>query len=194
MKTSYGLLFCLAIVGTQNSKADSACWDETEKESGIDRYLLHAVSDVESGHNAIALAVAKKGLWLTRQPKTISQAISWAEWLNIHGYTFAIGSTQINWRVHGKFLESQGITMKKLYCDPCLQIKNGARILRDCFDREGVSWNNGVGCYYTGPGKNKLPWDRYEYAKKVYARYVYYKRMKPELTVSKLLDPVCDTN
>ena len=183
------ICFSLVLLTSTPVLADS-CWNSAEKETGIDRYLLAAVSQVESGHRPQALAVANKGVWLSKQPASISQALSWAEWLNQRGYTFAVGSTQINWRAHGKRLEAQGVTMKKLYCDPCLQIHNGAKILRDCFDSVGFNWN-GVGCYYTGPGKNRLPWERYKYAKKVYANYAWYKKTQPELEVPKVNDSAC---
>ena len=168
----------------------SSCWNTAEQETGIDRYLLAAVSQVESGIRPHALAVANKGVWLSKQPNSISQALSWATWLNQRGYIFAIGATQINWRAHGKRLEAQGVTMQKLYCDPCLQISSGAKILKDCFDSEGVNWS-GVGCYYTGPGRNRLPWERYKYSKKVYENYIKLKNTRSDLTVPQVTDPAC---
>ncbi|MEW4339623.1 transglycosylase SLT domain-containing protein [Chromobacterium vaccinii] len=181
-------LFFLALGG--GPSVAHACWELAEKQTGVDRYLLKAVVDVESGGRPQALAVAKRGVWLRKQPDSISQAISWATWLDQNGYTFAVGTTQINWRAHGSRLMKQGISLQRLYCDVCLQLVEGAKILRNGFDSVGVNWE-GVGAYYTGGGKGYLPWERYRYAQKVFSRYQIYKSSPPLLTVPEVNDLAC---
>lgn len=179
---SKALLVMAMVPAMVYAEGSAQCWTLAEQATGIDRYLLYAVSQVESGHSTKALAVAKKGVWLAKQPASLDQAISWAMWLDQNGYTFAVGATQINWKAHGPRLRRQGITLEGLYRDPCLQIMEGAKILKDAFDSEGVNWS-GVGAYYTGTGRNRLPWERYNYARKVHAVYAQYLRSPPHLTL-----------
>ncbi|KIA80790.1 hypothetical protein QR66_08440 [Chromobacterium piscinae] len=167
-----------------NSVWAGSCWEQAEQETGISRYLLYAVAKVESSHQPLAMAVAKKGVWLGRQPRNLEEALRWANWFERNGYVFAVGMTQINWPAHRKSLQARGITLRQLLSDPCLQIREGARILDAGFQMEGANWS-GVGAYYTGP-KRKLPWERYHYARKVHHWYVRYVNQPPALVVPAL--------
>jgi len=99
------------------------CWEMAEQETGINRYLLYAVSKVESGHHPLAMAVAKKGLRLSRQPGSFKEAMDWANWFDRQGYVYAVGLTQINWPAHRARLQAKGITLQMLLADRCLQIR-----------------------------------------------------------------------
>ena len=183
MLWQYGFFLLSGLLLSVSSLAQS-CWEQAEQESGINRYLLFAVARVESSHQPLAMAVASKGVWLGRQPRTLQEALSWANWLESNGYVFAVGLTQINWPAHRTNLQGRGISLQQLLSDPCLQIREGARILKNAFDREGQNWS-AVGAYYTGPTK-KLPWERYRYAQKVHRWYRQYVDNPPVLSHAKI--------
>lgn len=78
--------------------------------SGIDPWMLWAIGDTESGHNAYAINRNKNG-------------------------TYDIGVMQIN----STHFKEYGLRPEDLY-NPRTNILMGAIILRDCFNRHGNSW------------------------------------------------------
>jgi hypothetical protein len=104
------------------------CWREAGEQYALDPRLLAAVAYVESRYNPLAV----------RKPFAAG---------NRDGTT-DFGVMQINSReLPG--LRGRGITAERLLSDPCLNVKEGARILREKIQRVGITWR-AVGAYNTG--------------------------------------------
>lgn len=99
-----------------------ACWEEAGRAYGVDPWLLYGIAVVESGLNPRAVN-------LSHLARTGS---------------YDIGLMQINSR-NLPSLAAMGISPDRLW-DACTSIYAGARILREKFDRHGVSWE-AVGAY-----------------------------------------------
>jgi hypothetical protein len=93
------------------------CFDDAGKQYGINPELLENVARSESGLN----------------PKAINR--------NSNG-SYDLGLMQIN----SAWLKQMDINADNLLQDACLNAKTGARILRQCIDRYGYTWE-AVGCY-----------------------------------------------
>ncbi len=111
------------------------CFDDAGKEYRIDPYLLETIAGVESNMNPGAYHRNRNGTW-------------------------DIGLMQIN----SSWLGELGLTAGELISDPCLNTMAGARILRQCMDAYGYTWE-AVGCY-NARGREK----RVDYAWKVFDR------------------------
>ncbi len=84
---------------------------------------MMAIIKVESGGNPLAINV-NGSRRLTRQPKSKSEAVAWAEWLVGNGYSIDMGLTQVNSANLGKLRTSIGAMF-----DPCANLAAGANIL-----------------------------------------------------------------
>lgn len=111
------------------------CFDDAGKEYRVDPILLESIARVESNMDPTAYHRNRNGTW-------------------------DIGLMQIN----SSWLKGLGLTTGDLISDPCLNTMVGARILRQCMDVYGYSWE-AVGCY-NARGKEK----RVDYAWKVFHR------------------------
>lgn len=65
-------------------------------------------------------------------------------------------------QINSSWVKSLGLPLERLMGDPCYNVTTGARILRDCLDRHGSTWN-AVGCYNA-----RSPQKRVSYAWKVF--------------------------
>lgn len=99
-----------------------ACWEEAGRAYGVDPWLLYGIAVVES-------SLKPRALNLSHLARTGS---------------YDIGLMQINSR-NLPSLAALGISPEHLW-DACTNIHVGARILREKFDRHGVSWE-AVGAY-----------------------------------------------
>lgn len=118
-------------------------FDRSAAKYGLDPVLLYSIALVESKANPGAVA--------TNKNKSIDH-----------------GAMQIN-SVHLPALARYGIQRGDLF-DPCVNVDVGAWILRQCFDRWGVTWD-GVGCYNSSAQPH-----RRNYAEKVERKYSYLKK------------------
>lgn len=113
--------------------AHAFCFQEASKESSVDSGLLLAIARVESGMNGQA------------------------RHLNRDGST-DLGLMQIN----SFWVDAMGLDRERLVSDSCYNVKVGAKILRQCIDRLGYTWN-AVGCYNSASLGKKV-----DYAWKVF--------------------------
>ncbi|MBZ0155954.1 MAG: lytic transglycosylase domain-containing protein [Alphaproteobacteria bacterium] len=99
------------------SALSAFCFDDAGREQGISPLLLESIAKIESGLN----------------PKATNK--------NKNGST-DIGLMQIN----SFWIAPLGLDSARLISDPCYNTRTGARILRQCIDSHGYSWE-AVGCY-----------------------------------------------
>ncbi|MVF24642.1 hypothetical protein EVC37_24025 [Methylocaldum sp. BRCS4] len=126
MSTKQAFTFITALSVAQSATA--FCWNEAAGAYGLDPRLLAAIGKVESGYNARAY----------RAPYAAG---------NRNG-TYDLGVMQINSQeLPG--LAAQGVTEESLLDDPCVNIFQGARILREKINRVGPTWR-AVGAYNAG--------------------------------------------
>lgn len=93
------------------------CFEEAGNMYGISPVLLKSVARAESGLDSSAVNMNKNG-------------------------SADLGLMQIN----SNWIETFQIDRNELMSDPCYNVMIGARILRQCIDRHGYSWE-AVGCY-----------------------------------------------
>jgi type IV secretion system protein VirB1 len=86
---------------------------------------MMAIIKVESAGNPLAINVNGKKR-LARQPSSIEEALSWADWLIAKGYSVDIGLAQVN----SRHLQRFGLTPQQLL-EPCLNVAAGAQILSE---------------------------------------------------------------
>ena len=110
------------------------CFEEAGELYGISPLLLQAIAEVESGFNP--------------------EAINW----NLGSYDY--GLMQIN----SSWARVIGLSNWLRLGDPCVNVKTGAWVLRQCMERYGYSWE-AVGCYNA-----RSPEKRFDYIKKVYRK------------------------
>lgn len=112
--------------------AGATCFSEAAHEYRVNEDLLRAIAHVESGDCANGKAVV--GVNKPRFGRVSED----------------LGCMQINdsWLSHPA-ISSRGITREKLLRDACLNVKVGAWILANNFNRLGPNWN-GVGAYNAG--------------------------------------------
>lgn len=133
MKTLSPLLLLLALLATP-SPLQAYCFEEAGREYGVPAGLLWAIAKVESNFN----------------PAAVNR--------NANG-SYDVGVMQINscWK------DDLGPELWGRLHDPCTNVQVGARILADCLNRHGYTWE-GIGCY------NAVSIDkRAAYARKVIA-------------------------
>jgi len=113
----HGIFIMALLLLSSNARAD--CWDDTEAQFGISRYLLFAIAKHESGLNPVAINHNKNG-------------------------SLDIGLMQINTSWLPK-LNRYGIGISELK-NPCVNLHVGAWILANNFAQYGVNWR-AVGAY-----------------------------------------------
>jgi len=91
--------------------------DEAGRANNISYDLLESIARVESGLNSKALHVNRNG-------------------------TTDLGLMQIN----SAWIDPMHLNREELIADPCYNVMAGARILRQCIDKHGYTWE-AVGCY-----------------------------------------------
>jgi len=106
--------------------------------------VMQHVVDVESAFNPYAIGVV--GARLTRQPRTLPEAMATARMLADRGYNFSLGLAQVN-RYN---LARYGLSSYALAFDPCANLRAGSRILAECYGRSGRDWGKAFSCYYSG--------------------------------------------
>jgi type IV secretion system protein VirB1 len=111
---------------------------------------MSAIVRVESSGNPYAIGVV--GGRLSRQPANKDEAIATAKALTQAGYNFSVGMSQVN-RYN---LPRYELDYDKAF-EPCANVKAGAAILRDCYERAAAKVGPGdgalkaaVSCYYSG--------------------------------------------
>jgi type IV secretion system protein VirB1 len=111
---------------------------------------MAAIVSVESSHNPYAIGVV--GGRLVRQPASKAEAVATAQMLEGQGKNFSMGMAQVN--RHN--LPRYNITYSQAF-DACTNLRVGALILQDCYDRAlPVSGNPqaalraAFSCYYSG--------------------------------------------
>jgi len=122
--------------------------------------VMQHVVDVESAFNPYAIGVV--GARLTRQPRTLPEAIATARMLAERGYNFSLGLAQVNRHNLARF----GLSSYALAFDACANLRAGSRILAECYGRAGKDWGKAFSCYYSG---NFTKGFRDGYVQKVFA-------------------------
>lgn len=89
---------------------------------------------------------------LTRQPADATEAQQWARWFLANGYRFDAGIAQVN-TVN---FQTTGLTPENMF-DACTNIRAGAQVLTDCYQRAYARYRNEQGalraalsCYQSG--------------------------------------------
>lgn len=102
----------------------------------VAKQTMQAIMRVESSFNPydIGYKIVRKHdrqvFNLDARPRTREQAIGWAKWLQHNGYVFDAGAVQVN----SSNFKRYGLTVETAF-DPCNNIRVGALILADCFQR-----------------------------------------------------------
>ncbi len=122
--------------------------------------VMQHVVDVESAFNPYAIGVV--GARLTRQPRTLPEAVATARMLGERGYNFSLGLAQVN----RQNLARYGLSSYALAFDACANLRAGSRILAECYGRAGKDWGKAFSCYYSG---NFTKGFRDGYVQKVFA-------------------------
>ncbi len=123
----------------------------------ISSVTMMAIVRVESGGNPWAINVnGMRGL--PRQPRTASEAITWANWLVARGHSIDMGLTQVN----SGNLKRLGLRVDQMF-DPCTNLATGARILSDFYGGAAQRFGEGqvallaaLSAYNTGNHQNGL--------------------------------------
>ncbi len=97
--------------------AHAFCFEEAEKAYGINQALIESIARIESNLN----------------PKAVNK--------NLNG-SIDIGLMQIN----SFWVKTLALNADELISNPCYNTMTGARILRQCIERYGYTWE-AVGCY-----------------------------------------------
>lgn len=109
----------------------------------VPRDVMQHVVHVESSRNPFAIGVV--GGRLVRQPRNLEEALSTVEMLRAEGYNYSVGIAQVN-RYN---LAPYGLRNYVEAFDVCANLRAGARILRECYDR-AQDWGKAFSCYYSG--------------------------------------------
>lgn len=114
---------------------------------------MAAVVRVESGGNPYAIGVV--GGRLARQPRDLVEALATVRALERDGWNFSVGIAQINVAQ----LRARSISYEAAF-DPCVNLRTGAAILRECYSRaaavggkardEQYALRQALSCYYSG--------------------------------------------
>lgn len=108
-----------------------------------------ALVSTESRFNPHAIGVVAGSL--TRQPRSLDEALATARMLRVQGRNFSIGLAQIN--VHS--LERLGLSLADGF-DGCKNLGAMQGVLTECFDRAGPNGTihdalrRALSCYYSG--------------------------------------------
>jgi type IV secretion system protein VirB1 len=116
----------------------------------VHHQTMAAVAHVESGFNPFAIGVV--GGRLERQPANKAEAVATAQALEAAGMNFSVGVSQVN-RYN---LPKYGLSYEAAF-DACRNLRVGALILKDCFDRAKPRFGDdqralqaAFSCYYSG--------------------------------------------
>ena len=117
----------------------------------VHHQTMAAIVRTESSYNPFAIGVVNGRL--ERQPRNKIEAIATAKWLQENGWNFSVGLSQVN--LHN--LPKYGLDFDKAF-DPCMNLRAGAAILGECFDRALIKHKNdqqgaarsALSCYYSG--------------------------------------------
>jgi soluble lytic murein transglycosylase-like protein len=110
-------LFILSLCYFHPPETTAFCFEEAAKQYGLNSNLLRSIAGVES----------------RCQPAALHQ--------NSNGST-DFGLMQVN----SFWIDKLGLDPGRLLQDPCYNVMTGAKILRQCVDRYGYTWE-AVGCY-----------------------------------------------
>ena len=105
--------------------------------------IMHHVVHVESARNPFAIGVV--GGRLSRQPRSLDEALAAVQTLKEQGYNFSVGIAQVN-RYN---LARYGLSSYAQAFETCLNLKAGSQILKECHDR-ARDWGKAFSCYYSG--------------------------------------------
>jgi type IV secretion system protein VirB1 len=118
--------------------------------SSVEPERMLAIVKVESGLNPYAIGVVNGRL--ERQPRNLAEAVVTADALERDGWNFSLGMSQVN-RYN---LPKYKLDYKAAF-DPCSNLRAGASILKDCYDRArpqardtSTAWQMAYSCYYSG--------------------------------------------
>lgn len=111
---------------------------------------MRAIAQVESSMNPYAIGVVNGKL--DRQPRTLLEAVATASALQRQGVRFSAGLTQVyvgNW-------SRLGLDVQSVF-QPCVNVRAGSQILRDCYVRASAKNDEGgqvplrwaISCYYS---------------------------------------------
>lgn len=106
--------------------------------------VMEHVVRVESSFNPYAIGIT--GARLSRQPRSLDEAVATAAKLEREGYNFSLGLAQVN--RHN--LAAQGLSTYEDAFAVCPNVAAGARILADCLVRAGGDLDRALSCYYSG--------------------------------------------
>lgn len=113
--------------------------------------VMRRIVKHESGGMQFAIGVNSKKFKLERQPKSIDEAVQWAEALINAGYSIDMGYAQINSqhiKPGGKFYKL-GITVADLF-DPRINLLAGAKIYGDAHNMSNGDIVRALSIYNTG--------------------------------------------
>ena len=132
--------------------------------SSVPNDTLAAIARTESALFPFALSINypqtaarsagfnNSSMLLARQPATLAEALGWATWFELHGYTVSVGLMQVNTQTAKLY----GISPRQLF-DPCLNVKTGAAIITTYYHqahRRAASTSeallNAISAYNTG--------------------------------------------
>lgn len=100
--------------------------ESTGRPHAIGFKLIRRVRTVEQGKPTVRKEVS----WLKTQPRSKSEAIGWARYLQAQGYDFDAGIAQI----HSTNFARYGLTIETVF-DPCRNIEVSGHILTECYAR-----------------------------------------------------------
>ena len=106
---------------------------------------IAAIVEVESAGNPYAIGIVD-GV-LPRQPNSLPEAISTAEYLIENGWSFSVGLAQI----HIDNLQRLNISIPDAF-EPCKNIELAEFVLTDCYLRAPADGrlDSALSCYYSG--------------------------------------------
>ncbi|BCB97116.1 hypothetical protein JZK55_20380 [Dissulfurispira thermophila] len=125
--------YLLPDVATALSSETNFCFEEVGKEYGINPVLLKSIAQIESNLNPEAINKNQNG-------------------------SIDIGLMQIN----SFWVKTLRLDPSKLISDPCYNTTIGAKVLKQCIDRYGYTWE-AVGCYNATSTAKKI-----KYSWKIY--------------------------
>lgn len=108
---------------------------------------MRAIVKTESSGNPFAIGVV--GGRLTRQPRSLAEALSTVRSLEARGLAYSAGLAQI----YRKNFTSLGLTPERTF-SPCENLKAAARVLSRCYEgtagTEALRLSAAFSCYYSG--------------------------------------------
>ena len=120
------------------------------------RHVVH----VESSFNPYAIGVV--GGRLSRQPRSLAEALATVHMLEGRGFDFSVGLAQVNRHNLARY----GLHSYERAFEACPNLQAGSRILAECHRRSGGDWGKSFSCYYSG---NFTTGYRHGYVQKIYA-------------------------